>query len=538
LGKRGYIMAQTSKMPAFAAGIFLQDDQTIIAQCTPRGSGALALLRLSGCTAITIATAMSKLAGNKKLIDLPTHTIHYGSIVDTNGGTIDQVLLFLMRAPHTFTGQDTVEISCHNNQFIVQAIITQAIARGARSAQEGEFTRRAVLNKKIDVIQAEAINELINANTQLALKKSLAQLQGSFSSWVTAIEQELYKALAFSESSFEFIDEEMQFGDQIKAIIETTLSTITTLKNSFNQQQQIRQGIRVALIGAVNAGKSSLFNALLQKERAIVTNIAGTTRDSIEAGVYKNGNYWTLIDTAGLRQTDDVIEKIGIARSFDEAAQADIIILVIDQARTMSEEELTVYTEIITAYEGKIIVVGNKCDLIENKEVWFDTFFASQKTLTTNGNENIWPKNFNSAGSTNTTNHSNLPLEEKNNIPFVVSAEAQGRGVSNHTSFKLLPISTTTLHNIDLLENSIEQKIATLFSSLDSPFLLNQRQFNLLLELEKKLSMVAPMLNDAIAYELVSYHLKDALENLAELTGKSISEQGMDTIFREFCIGK
>ena len=220
-----------------------------------------------------------------------------------------------MRSPKTFTGQDTVEITCHNNQFIIEEIINLAIANGARLAQQGEFTKRAVFNGKIDLVQAEAINELIHAQTQLALKQSLAQLTGSFSHCLASLEKELLKALALSEASFEFLDEEMDFAPQIQALISSLQNTITGIKKTFNQQQQIRQGIRIAIIGSVNAGKSSLFNALLNQDRAIVSAIAGTTRDAIEAGVYTKGNYWTLVDTAGLRQTHDIIEQEGIKRS-------------------------------------------------------------------------------------------------------------------------------------------------------------------------------------------------------------------------------
>ena len=238
-------------------------NDTIIAQCTPQGSGAIALLRLSGDNAFHIADTISKLPGNKIISTLPTHTIHYGWVVDKDGTHIDQVLFLLMRAPHTFTGDNTVEITCHNNPFIIQNIIQAALAAGARLAQEGEFSRRAVHNNKIDIVQAEAINDLIHANTQLALKQSLSQLEGSFSHWITTIEKQLIKALALSDASFEFLDEEnMEFSLQIKEIIDSVLTTINSLKSTFNQQQQIRNGIRIAIIGSVNAGKSSLFNAL------------------------------------------------------------------------------------------------------------------------------------------------------------------------------------------------------------------------------------------------------------------------------------
>ncbi len=456
--------------------IHSHDDQTIIAQCTPQGSGALALLRLSGSDVFTIADKVAYLPQNKKVSQAKSHTIEYGYIIDEQGKHIDQVLFLVMHAPRTFTGQHTVEITCHNNPFIIEAIIKRAIQVGARIAQNGEFTKRAVMNNKIDVLQAEAINELIHANTQMALKKSLAQIEGSFSHWLQAIEQQLVKALALSEASFEFIDEEdMEFNTQIEQIINTTFATTNKLKKAFDQQQHIRQGIRIAIIGSVNAGKSSLFNALLGKDRAIVTNIAGTTRDVIEAGLYKNGNYWTLIDTAGLRQTNDTIEQEGIKRSFEQAKQADIVLLVFDASRTLTDQEQDVYTKLLKEHKNKIIAVYSKTD-----------------------------------------------LPQKNNF-----------AVDN-----AICISTTQSTTIEQVEKTIQEKINKFFANIDSPFLLNQRQFNILLGLEQKLQTLKPMLHGDVQYELVSYHLQDALEHIAQLTGKSISEAGMDAVFREFCVGK
>jgi len=451
------------------------DEQTIIAQCTPRASGAIALLRVSGINAIAIVDTISKLGSDKKLSTLPSHTIHYGFVIESTGATVDQVMFLLMHGPRTFTGQDTVEITCHNNQFIIEHIISLAISAGARLAQEGEFTKRAVLNGKIDLVQAEAINELIHAQTQMALKKSLAQLTGSFSYWLNSLEKDLLKALAFSEASFEFIDEEISFAPQIQTIIQSVSTTIGVIKKTFNQQQQIRQGIRIALIGSVNAGKSSLFNALLNQERAIVTAIAGTTRDAIEAGLYNNGNFWTLVDTAGLRETDDVIEQEGIKRSFQEAHKADIILLAYDSSRTPSTQEQTIYDQLHADYTHKIISIHTKSDLITNPNNNRDAITVSSKT--------------------------------KNNIAH--------------------------------LEQAIEQKIATLFTGIESPFLLNQRQYNLLLALETHLITIDSMVGDtSVAYELLSIHLNDAIACIAELSGKAISEAGMDMVFREFCIGK
>lgn len=459
------------------------DEQTIIAQCTPRGSGAIALLRISGASAIIVADTMAQLASGKKLTDLPSHTIHYGTIVDENKNHIDSVLFMLMHGPRTFTGQDTVEITCHNNQFIIEEIISLAIRAGARLAQEGEFTKRAVINGKIDLVQAEAINELIHAQTQMALKQSLAQLSGSFSSWLAGIEMELLKALAFCQASFEFLDEEIELGGPITHMIGGIKFSISEIKKTFNQQQQIRQGVRVAIIGSVNAGKSSLFNALLNQQRAIVNAQAGTTRDSIEAGLYKNGNFWTLVDTAGLRQTHDAIEQEGIRRSFEEAHKADIILLAHDSMRELSNEEKNVYAQLQEKYASKIICVYTKDD------------------------------------------HTSLNIKSSTFIQDVQK--------------DLIYVSSKTKNNIEMLEQIIQQKIASLFEDIASPFLLNQRQHNLLLALETKLVEIESMLQSKqIAYELLAIHLNDAIAHLAELSGKEISETSMDMVFREFCVGK
>lgn len=458
------------------------DEETIIAHCTPKGPGALALLRMSGANVREIASQMSVLASKKSLRDVPSHTIHYGWIVDPNrvsvkSEPIDQVMLIIMHAPATFTGQDVVEITCHNNQFIIDAIIEIAIQCGARLAQQGEFTKRAVLNKKVDLLQAEAINDLIHAQTPRALKKSLAQLKGSLSEWSSKIEKELFRMLAFCEASFEFIDEEITFDAPIRNTLHEIKNMITQVKKTYSHQQQIKQGFRVALLGSVNAGKSSIFNALLDKQRAIVTSKAGTTRDVLEDALYKDGIYWTIVDTAGLRTTDDEIEQEGIKRSFIESQTADVIILVCDGTRSLSCEEHDIYNQLITSYGNKIILIENKAD--------------------------------------------------------------QGQHITRNLSID--PVLRTSAHQSDTitaLEALIETKITSLSSCMDAPFLLNKRQFALLMELEHKLNHIETLLDGTIQYEILSYHLNDALAHLSELTGKSISESGMDAIFKEFCVGK
>lgn len=459
-----------------------QDQGAIVAQCTPIGPGAIALLRISGSNACIVAERIIQLASGEYLTMLPTHTIHYGWVVDVDRTRIDNVLVLLMRGPKTFTGQDTVEITCHNNQFIIEQILEVAIAAGARLAHNGEFSYRAVLNNKIDVIQAESINELIHANTQMGLKLALHQVQGSLSCWISDIEKRLLKVVTYCEASFEFIDEEMGFDQEIKKFITSVLASIENIKSTYNQQQHIRQGIRVAIIGSVNVGKSSLFNALLNQNRSIVTNIAGTTRDVVETGLYRGGHYWTLADTAGLRQTDDIIEQEGIERSREQAELADIILLVFDASRELTASEKEIYSELSSTHKNKIIRVYNKADLINSLS-------------------------------------------------------------THHQESTMYLISTKTQYGINVLQVALEEYIVKLFKTIESPFLLNKRHYNVLLSLEKELQYVQAYCIDAhseqqLRYELISYHIVEALAYVGELTGKSISEQGMDAIFKEFCVGK
>ena len=476
--------------------LLTRDEEPIIALCTPRGSGAIAVIRISGSRASgsrtigsgvsKIVDKISKLSSGKKLQELSSHTIHHGHIVNpTSSEIVDEVLFFLMNGPKTFTGQDTIEISCHNNHFIIEEIITHAISCGARLAKPGEFTKRAFLNKKVDLVQAEAIHDVITAQTELALRKSMAQLHGSFSEYISKIEQSLLEILTFAEASFEFLDEEqrdLDFDKNVKNKFVSLQKKLVIAKQNFNQQQRIKEGVRFAIIGSVNVGKSTLFNALLKKNRAIVTDIAGTTRDSIEASLYKDGNFWLLIDTAGLRQTGDVIEKEGIERSLREAEQADIILLVCDPQTIEFDQQMHLYKDIFEKYQKKVIVVLNKIDESSDKKA-----------------ERIIKDSF------------------KDTVILVSAKNKTG---------------------IEEVEKQIQDKIQEIFKQLRSPFLLNQRQFHLVSELEIKMKAVEKESSSTVHYELVAHHVRDMLEHLSELTGKDVSEQVLDNVFSKFCIGK
>lgn len=454
-------------------------DQTIIALCSPQGAGAIGLIRLSGKNVLQIADQFSLLPTSKKLSTQTTHTIAYGHVIDEKQNPIDQVLFLVMHAPKTFTGQDVIEITCHNNPFLIERIIDRAIVCGARLAGKGEFTQRAVMLGKIDLIQAEAINDLIHAQTSLSLKYSLAQLQGSFSSWIAEIENSVLEMLAFCEGSFEFLDEEMEFAPEISSKMLLLIQKIEKILNAYPKQSYIKEGIKIALIGSVNTGKSSLFNALLEKNRAIVTPIAGTTRDSIEAGVFRDNQFFTFIDTAGIRQTNDEIEQQGIDRSFQQAAHADIILLVIDNASTWSTQETKDYQQIINEYQSKIVLIYNKIDL---------------KITTTSKTKFDGP---------------------------------------------MVQVSAHQPETIKGIYDTINTKIAGLQGSDSITYLLNKRQHDLLVNFLKQLKTLLPMISKRkVDYELVAYHLREALQALSEMTGRSISQAAFNKVFDTFCVGK
>lgn len=447
---------------------------TIIAQCTPVGSGAIALLRLSGPDARSIIARCAQLS-HGTIDAVASHTIHHGFIKNSENTLLDEVLFFVMDAPRTFTGYNTIEITTHNNPFIIQSVIDRIIECGARLAYKGEFSRQAVENGKIDLLKAEAINELIHAHSQEALKRSLEQLQGSFSYWISELEKQLVMLLALCEASFEFLEEEMDFSDDVRQLLENTLTTISKVLQGHEHQKIIKEGIRIALVGSVNAGKSSLFNTLLKKERAIVTPIAGTTRDTIEGSMYYDGLYWTFIDTAGLRQTQDIVEQYGIKKSYQEAQLADIVLLVCDGSRIMTEQESVIYNDLYTLYHAKTIKVVNKYD----------------------------------------------------------------NGYIDHSFYKdALNISTINNYNIELLEATLKTNIKKLIDQHTSPFLINNRHVTLLKACQQQLLEIKSLITDKPAYELIAYHLKDAITTLTELTGKTINEKMFDTVFSTFCVGK
>jgi len=462
------------------------DQQAIVALCTPRGSGAIALIRISGNNALTVASSLARLSSARPLSEVQTHTIHHGFVIDQRSQEqVDEVLFLVMKAPRTFTGEDTVEITSHNNPFIIQRIIDLAVQCGARAARPGEFTKRAFIHGKMDLVQAEALNDMIHAQTELALKQSQAQLQGTLSRALAGVELQLVAVLGYVEATFEFLDEEqrdLDFAAAIAKRINAIGEEISMLKQHFALQKQVKQGVRVALVGSVNAGKSTLFNALVGSERAIVTDIPGTTRDSIEASVYKQGAFWLFIDTAGMRQTADIVEQKGIERSQAAVQEADVVLVIIDAARVMNPQEGEIYRQLLAAAGEKALVVFNKMDAVSLQPA----------------------------------------------LAFLEKIEEQA----------IFYISAKHADGLQVLQSAVEERVQKLFAQAKSPYLLNQRQFTLLTEMQVDLEAIANTFGDGVHYELLAYHVKELLEKVSELTGKNVTEQVLDMVFGEFCVGK
>jgi tRNA modification GTPase len=454
--------------------------EIIVAQATPQGRGALAVIRFSGKDVRLLLDKAVMLKSNQSLADIPSHKVCYGSFQSQSGEPIDQVICYCMDGPRSFTGEDTAEVICHNNQFIIRRIIDEVVALGGRVATRGEFAQRAVINKKIDIVQAEAIAELIHAQSEVATKISLAQVKGSLSSEINALDSLCTEISAWCQASFEFLEEERDFSLVIKSKIDLVKKKIDELLKTYSYQRIFKEGIRIALIGHVNAGKSSLLNWLVGYKRAIVNKEAGTTRDTIEVSTTIAGNNVTFIDTAGIRETENIIEKEGIDKSFSEIVKADIILFIYSKEEILADSAImNSYDDLIKKYEDKAIVLQNKIDLYkeEEKKMYFthDEYFLS--------------------------------VQREIGISFLLKV--------------------------------IEKKIKASYDISGMQYVINLRQYDVLVEAQKKVLLLAELLScENILYEIVLLHMNEIQELFSDLSGKSIEHRSFDKVFREFCVGK
>jgi len=365
-------------------------DDTICALATPSGSGAIAVIRLSGPQTYEIMDKIFQPAGKNPLSEAATHTLRFGNILKDDGEVLDEVLVSVFRKPNSYTGEDAVEISCHGSTYIQQKLLELLMQKGARLAQPGEFTMRAFSNGKMDLSQAEAVNDLISAHSKTSHDLALNQMRGGYSSRIKELREQLLNFASLIELELDFSEEDVEFAnrDQLMDLLTKLKQEINELIQSFSVGNVIKQGIPVTIIGETNVGKSTLLNALLNEEKAIVSEVPGTTRDVVEDSIIIDGITFRFIDTAGLRETTNKVETIGIERTYEKINQARVVLYMFDISRTSCEEvqqRLKDFEEHINDNNKKFIIIGNKTDQLSEtpqsfqKMVELDCVFVSAK---------------------------------------------------------------------------------------------------------------------------------------------------------------
>ena len=467
-------------------------EECICALATPAG-GAIGIVRLSGKNAIEITDKVFVSVSGKQLAAAKPNTLHYGEIKDKDGHTIDDVLVSVFRAPHSYTGEDSTEISCHGSRYILQQVLQRLIEVGCRQAEPGEYTRRAYMNGKMDLSQAEAVADLIASTNKATHQMALSQLKGHFSSELTVLREKLLKMTSLLELELDFSDhEELEFADrsELRALAAEIEKKITTLAHSFETGNALKQGVPVAIVGKTNVGKSTLLNRLLHEEKAIVSNIHGTTRDVIEDTTLIDGITFRFIDTAGIRKTDDVVENIGIERTYQKMEEAKIVIWLLDAQPTEAEIEDMKEKNL----GKKLLMVFNKID-----EISFDKAVLSSDE--------------------NSQTSSSISLSNEN--------------------VSILNISARTGENVSDLEQALVRAADIPEITENDVIVTSARHYEALLRADESLSRVLESMDMGMSGDIIAEDLKMVLEELGEITGGQISSQEtLNNIFKHFCIGK
>ncbi|MBM6500498.1 tRNA uridine-5-carboxymethylaminomethyl(34) synthesis GTPase MnmE [Flavobacterium macrobrachii] len=462
--------------------------ETIVALASPSGAGAIAVIRLSGKDAITIAESVFQSVSGKKISNQKTHTIHLGHIVD-EGKTFDQVLLSIFKNPNSYTGENVVEISCHGSTYIQQQIIQLLLRKGCKMAQAGEFTLRAFLNGKLDLSQAEAVADLISSDNEASHQIAMQQMRGGFSSEIAKLREELLNFASLIELELDFAEEDVEFADrtQFKELLTRIEFVLKRLIDSFAVGNVIKNGIPVAIVGEPNVGKSTLLNALLNEERAIVSDIAGTTRDTIEDELVIDGIGFRFIDTAGIRETKDVVESIGIKKTFEKIEQAQVVLYLFESLKfkVQSSEYIIEIEKIKNQFPLKpLVVVINKIDLLSETEI------------------------LNIKEQLETLNVKLQTISAKNNL-----------GIDDLKSQLLSFVNTGALRN--------NETIVT-----------NTRHYDSLLKALEEIQKVRFGLDGGLSSDLMAIDIKQALYYFGEITGEVTNDELLGNIFANFCIGK
>lgn len=463
----------------------MQQGDTISAIVTPAGMGGVGIVRLSGEEAIAIADAMFLAKNGKKLQDIVSSSFLYGHVIHGNGSVLDEAIVLIMRTPHSYTREDVVELQCHGGPVVLRTVLERTFALGARPAERGEFTKRAFLNGRLDLSEAQAVMEVVGARTETSLKMASGRLAGRFSEKIKEIRQKILELIAHLEATIDFPEEEIDdvVVDDVRLHVAMMREQIKTILKTSHAGTILRDGWKTAIIGKPNVGKSSLMNELLFEERVIVTDKPGTTRDSIEVCADVGGIPLSLIDTAGIREAEDQAEKIGIARARDCAKKASLILAVFDASSPMTEED----EEILSLTQGK------------------ETIFLLNKS-------------------------------DRPTSPEAMN-EAVIRGVSPKAV--VLPVSAKTGEGMESLTRQIEKTVYDGgLKGEEASFVSDAREVDILKRAEAFLADALQTIENGMSADFIVIDLRSAWEKLGEITGETVGEDIIDEIFRRFCIGK
>lgn len=474
----------------------MKNNDTICALATAQG-GALSVVRISGSDAISIAASVFTPRGGKPLEERCSHTVVFGDVCDVQGHTLDEVLLTIMRAPHSYTGEDTIEISCHASSYITRELLINLIEHGARQAEPGEFTMRAFLAGKMDLSRAEAVADLIASGSRATHRLALNQLKGGFSRQLSQLRDRLLHLTTLMELELDFSEEDVTFADRSHLIdlcaeIETAISCLV---DSFGVGNAVKNGIPVVIVGETNTGKSTLLNALLNEERAIVSDICGTTRDTIEGTMNIGGTTFRFIDTAGVRTTTDIVEQIGIQRALEQLGKSNIALWVIDP--TMESEAMdSTAAKLLSLCRGKrLAVLVNKCDVTD-------------------------------------------PVTLSRTMEWATKMIAKyGDGVE-WDSADMWAISAKLGTNMDMLHDFLQTSAALPELSDDAVVVTNIRHYEALRAALDDIRRVQQAMHDGLPGDLVSEDLRLCINHLSEIVGSVSSDLVLQNIFKNFCIGK
>ena len=537
---------------------------TICAPATPHAVGALALIRMSGPQALEIAGNVFRSAACPDLRESEGYRTYFGQVTDSAGELLDQVLLSVFRAPHSFTGEDSVEISCHGSLYIQDTLLRTLVENGAVMAGPGEFSQRAFLNGKMDLAQAEAVADLIASENRTSHKLAMNQMRGVFSQELSLLRSRLLELASLMELELDFAEEDVEFADkgELHTLVDSLLERIGKLCDSFRMGNVMKKGVPVAIAGVVNAGKSTLLNALLGEEKALVTPVAGTTRDTIEDVMVLDGIPFRFIDTAGLRHIGDVdelsqehIEKLGVARSLETIRSASVLMLVIDASRpeTFLESLESVLVDDLSGKEypltqpganlgslpssGKfkkehILFLINKIDLVDNKDVALEHFMNALSNYFVTDNSDL----FVGEGFEGSTTH--IPDAGSNVTDFAAGLPVDGPHLAeDKVPYTVLPVSASNNAGIEEIKEALVGMIRPVLDE-NAVMLTNLRHYQELSAAGEALKRVREGLDAGLSSDLLTPDLRQALHHVGSIVGEITPDDILGEIFGRFCIGK